>query len=99
MTETLQTQFHDDTVFSHNGNGIGNRSNGHHLQKVSEDILSTGVAEKRLHKFEHHPNRSKILVRIAAIGSLRIQDRPGIRQGLIRQMMICNNEIQPQVTR
>ncbi len=96
--QQLQPQLGDDPIFADQRYDVGERTNGGHLQEGRQPFLAPVSGAECLHQLQGNPDAREVLVRIAAIVPLRIDDRDGgwkRRTGLV---MVGDDQIDAQLT-
>ena len=89
----------DDPVLADERDDVGECADRGNLDECREPPALAGALAERLHQLQGDPDAGEILVRIPAVGALRVDHRQGGRQCALRLVMIGDDEIDAELAR
>ena len=95
----VEPDLRDDPVLTHEGDDIGQRTDGGDLDEAREPALALGGAAERLHQLQGDADAREVLVRIAAVVAFGIDDGERGRQLRVGLVMIGDDQIDAQLAR
>ena len=97
LRQHAETELRDDAVLARERHDVGKRANRRDFHKRRHPVRVTRAAAQGLHEFQRDADPRQVLVRIAAVVPLRIDDREGARQLGIGLVMVRDDQVHPQV--
>ena len=97
--EAFQTELGDDTVLADERDDVGHRADGGNLHERRQPLLAPFALAQRLHELERDADAGEVLVGVAAIVALGIDDRERGRELRFGFVMVADDEIEPELAR
>ena len=87
------------TVLAHEKYDVGQRANGGDLDEPWQRLLAAGTGRQGLDQLQGHANAGEVLVGIAAVPPLGVDDRHRRRQLVIGLVVVCDDQVDPEFLR
>ena len=94
LVEAAQAVGGQDAVFAGDGHDVGRDAHGHQIEQVVEGgLVAAQVLAQGLHQLEAHATARQLLVRVPAVGPLRVEHGHGGGQVVAGQVVVADDEI------
>jgi len=95
VVQLLESVVGQDAVFSTDGYNIGGNAHCNQVEQRLEVLVKIDVVVlgKGLHELKAHTTTRELVVGIGVVGALGIEHSNSIRQGVVRYVVITNDEV------
>ncbi len=93
----LESEFGDDPVLADQRHDVGQGADGGDLHERRQPGVAPGLLAQRLDQLQRHADAGQMLVRIAAVGPLGIDDGEGARQFAVGLVVVGDDEVEAEL--
>ncbi len=97
LREALEPELGDDAVLADQRHHVGHGADRGELQERRQPLLPVEPLAQRLHDLEGDADARKVLVRVGAVGPLRVDHRQGRRQLGLRFVVVGDDEVDAEL--